>query len=154
MIEPSPIDGGVPTIPPMVVIGDEVVNATAYRETALEFGYGYDGTRADFAIRPFYRQLEYPLDTGPDQTGRGIFATWSWALRHDLSLTLEGRAERLRFDNTGLENDTWLASAWLHKQWTPHWSGRVGYTRYERDSNETGLSAEQNVYLLAVRYTR
>lgn len=154
MIEPTPIDGGVPTIPPMVIIGDEVVNATAYRETSLEAGYGYDGTRADFAIRPFYRKLEYPLETGPDQTGRGVFATWSWLLQHDLALTLEGRTERLRFDNTGVENDTWLASAWLRKQWTPHWSGRVGYTRYERDSSESGLSAEQNVYLLAVRYTR
>jgi hypothetical protein len=147
-------DGTVPSLPPIVIVGSETVDSATYRETSLELGYAYDGVRHDFTVTPFYRELDYVDELGPDQTGRGIAFGWTWLLRENLSLNTDVRFERLRFDLTGVQTRTRVGSIWLRRQFTPHWSGRLGFSRYERDSDETGLSAEQNVAYLAITYVR
>lgn len=146
--------GTVPTVPPLVIIGGETVDSATYEETSVEFGYAYNGVRGDFGIRPYWRELDYIDDIGPDQTGRGVLATASWLLRPTWTLTGDARYERLDFDLTDVETTTRLGSIWLRKSFTPHWSGRIGYSRYERDSDEAGQSADQNIVYLAVTYTR
>jgi len=146
--------GTVPSLPPLVIIGGETVDSATYEETSVEFGYAYNGVRGDFGIRPYWRELDYIDDIGPDQTGRGVLATASWLLRPTWTLTGDARYERLDFDLTDVETTTRLASLWLRKSFTPHWSGRLGFSRYERDSDEAGQSADQNVVYLAVTYTR
>jgi hypothetical protein len=146
--------GTVPTVPPLVIIGGETVDSATYEETSVEFGYAYNGVRGDFGIRPYWRELDYIDDIGPDQTGRGVLATASWLLRPTWTLTGDARYERLDFDLTDVETTTRLASLWLRKSFTPRWSGRLGYSRYERDSDEAGQSADQNIVYLAVTYTR
>lgn len=159
MIEPGGSeDGAPPSLPPIVIIGEnDAVTALAYEETSLEVGYGYTGARATFGIAPFYRQLDY-VDVGnaagPDQTGRGVTGYWTWRLRPTWSLTGDLRVERLAFDDADFDIDTRTASIWLRKEWTPHWSGRIGYSRYERDNSQTDGSADQNVVYAAVTYTR
>src|SRR5690606_31381408 len=151
-------DGTVPSLPPIVIIGDnDAINALSYEETSLELGYAYTGARATFGVIPFLRKLDYVEigdEPGPDQTGRGVLAYASWLLRPTWSLTGDARYERLTFDNTDIDVDTRTASLWLRKQWTPNWSGRVGYSRYERDNSVTDRTADQNVFYAAVTYTR
>jgi hypothetical protein len=147
-------DGTVPTVPPLVIIGGETVDSATYEETSIEFGYAYNGVRGDFGFRPYWRELDYVDDLGPDQTGHGVLATASWLLRPTWTLTGDARYERLDFDLSDVETTTRLASLWLRKSFTPHWSGRLGFSRYERDSDESGLSADQNIIYLAVTYTR
>lgn len=156
LIEPVAIDGTVPapTLPPGAISGDATINALPYEETSVELTWAYDGARATFAAGPFHRRLDYVADEGPDQTGRGVQLGFGWRFSSTLRLEAAARAETLRFRNTGLENDTRYMAVFLHKGFTPHWSSRFGYTRYERDSSESGLSADQNVWYLAVTYTR
>lgn len=159
LIEPGGGEAGAPpSLPPIVIIGDnDAVNALSYEETSLELGYGYTGTRATFGVVPFYRKLDYVEidgDPGPDQTGRGATAYWTWRLRPTWSVLVDARYERLNFDEDDIDIDTRTASVWLRKEWTPHWSSRIGYSRYERENSASGLDAEQNVYYLAVTYTR
>lgn len=158
LIEPSGGDGTPPSLPPIVIIGDnDAVNALSYEETSLEVGYGYTGTRATFGVTPFYRKLDYVDigdDPGPDQTGRGVTAYWTWRLRPTWSILADARFERLNFDESDIDIDTRTASIWLRKEWTPHWSSRLGYSRYERENSVSDLDATQNVYYLAVTYTR
>lgn len=158
LIEPGGGDGTVPSLPPIVIIGDnDAVNALSYEETSVELGYGYTGARATFGVTPFHRELDYVEigdDPGPDQTGRGVLGYWTWRLRPTWSLTGDARYEQLSFDNTDVDIDTRLASIWLRKQWTRNWSGRIGYSRYERENSELDTQADQNVYYMAVTYTR
>jgi hypothetical protein len=158
LIETGGGDGTVPSLPPIIIIGDnDAINALTYEETHAEIGYTYAGARATMAVTPFYRQLDY-VDVGelpgPDQTGHGVLGEWAWLLRPTWSLSMSARYEQLRFDETDIDVDTWLASVWLRKQWTPNWSGRLGVSRYERDNSGTNLSADQNVVYLAMTYTR
>lgn len=156
LIEPVGLDGSIPapTLPPGAISGDAAINALPYRETSVELTWAYEGVRANFAAGPFHRRLDYVADDGPDQTGRGVQLGFGWRLSSNHRLEIESRIERLRFLETGIENDTRYLAAFLHRSYTPHWSSRMGYTRYERDSSETGLSADQNIWYVAVTYTR
>lgn len=156
LIEPVGLDGTVPapTLPPGAISGDATINALPYEETSVELLWGYEGVRATLTAGPFHRRLDYIAEDGPDQTGRGAQLGVGWRFSSTLRLEGAARIETLKFRTTGIENDTRYLSLFLHKSFTPHWSSRFGYTRYERDSTESGLGADQNVWYLAVTYTR
>lgn len=147
------------TIPTNIATGDATVTSQAFLERRIGLGYAYKGERLSFDAAPFYRKLDYSTSrligaTGLDQTGKGATAGITYLLRPLLGVGLIASGENLRYQDLAREDKTWSITAFLRQQWSRHWSGRAEFTRYRRDSTEPGQSADQNIFFVAVTYTR
>jgi hypothetical protein len=142
------------TIPTSITTGDATVTSDAYLEQRIGFGYAYQGVRATFNVAPYYRKLEYAGIGQLDQTGRGGTAAFTWRLQPTLTFGVNANGEKLSYQGIDRSDTTWSLDFSLNKQWTRHWSWRVQYTRYQRDSTAPGQDSDQNIIYFGVAYTR
>jgi len=147
------------TVPTNIANGDATISSQAFLERELGFGYEYRNQRVTFEIAPFYRKLAYVDQTGFDETGldqtsHGATAALSWLLRPLLTIGLAASGVSERYDRIDREDNDWTATAFLTRQWSRHWSGRLAFTHYERDSTVPGQSAAQNIVFASITFTR
>jgi hypothetical protein len=151
-------------IPAQIATGSAATTSAPYLENRVDFGYAYRGPRASFTIAPYFRKLDYgaadsgdsvdPSGQSINQTARGASVTASWLLRPLLGIGVLANGENLRYDGLAREDKTWTVQAFIRQQLTPHWSWRADLTRYERNSNAAGQSANQNIVSVQVTYAR
>lgn len=147
------------TVPTNIATGDATISSQAFLERQVGLGYEYRNQRATLAITPYYRKLSYVDqagfdEIGLDQSGRGVTATLSWLLRPLLTIGLNATGENERYDRIDREDKNWMVTAFLAQQWSRHWSGRLAFTHYERDSTMPGQSAKQNIVFASITFTR
>ncbi|MEO6689557.1 MAG: hypothetical protein ABIS07_06635 [Dokdonella sp.] len=152
-------------IPAQIATGSAATTSAAYLENRVDFGYAYRGPRASFTLAPYFRKLDYgaasdtaniadPSGQAINQTARGASITAAWLLRPLLGVGVIASGENLRYDGLSREDKTWNVQAFIRQQLTPHWSWRADVTRYDRNSNAAGQSADQNIVSVQITYAR
>lgn len=151
-------------LPVQIATGNTTATSAAYLENRIDVGYAYRGARAAFTLSPYYRKLDFGAlnDNGAsgtageaiNQSARGATLGASWLLRPLLGVGVAASAENLRYDTLDREDRSRTLQAFLRQQFSRHWVGRIDLTRYERDSNAVGQSADQNIVFVELTYTR
>ncbi|MEO7326795.1 MAG: hypothetical protein ABIW82_18385 [Dokdonella sp.] len=152
-------------IPAQITTGGATTTSAPYLENRIDFGYAYRGPRASFTLAPYFRKLDYgaasdtadianPSGQSINQTARGAAITASWLLRPLLSMGVIANGENLRYDGLAREDKTWNVQVFIRQQLTRHWSWRTDLTRYDRNSNALGQSANQNIVSVQITYAR
>lgn len=140
---------GVPGAEP---VGNMVVTSSAFKQRRLALDYAYTGDRATFTLAPYVDKIDYVDSDGFDQTNYGARAGMIWRLSSNLSLDVSAIHQTIDYDQLDREDETRQLGASLRRQWSAHWSSRIEWANYRRESTTAGLDAEQNTVFLSVTY--
>lgn len=140
---------GVPGAQP---VGIMVVTPSAFKQRRLALDYSYTGDRATFTLAPYVSKIDYVDSDGFDQRNTGARASMTWRLSSNLSLDLSAIQQTIDYDQLAREDETRQLGASLRRQWSAHWSSRIEWANYRRESSTAGLDAEQNTVFLSLTY--
>lgn len=146
------LDEGV-TAPGSILTGDTVINASPFKERRATLDYTYTSARFSVAVESYAHRLDYLESDEFDQTGRGARATLLWMLNPRLVAGAFAGADTVRYSQLEREDRFRRYGVNLNRDFTPHWSARVEFSRIERETT-SGPEAKQNSFFLVIRYTR
>jgi len=139
-------------VPGAELVGNMVVTSSAFKQRRLALDYAYTGDRATFTIAPYVDKIDYVDSDGFDQRNYGARAGMIWRLSSNLSLDLSAIHQTIDYDQLVREDETRQLGASLRRQWSSHWSSRIEWANYRRESTIAGLDAEQNTVFLSLTY--
>ncbi|MCY7353507.1 MAG: hypothetical protein LH470_00165 [Lysobacter sp.] len=146
------VEDATATVPGTVLLGDAVVNASAYEERRLSLGYVFTNTRLTLTFEPYINRLDYVDSNEFDQDGHGAIFDLSVHLRPRLSLGMFATLENIAYSQLDIKQETRRYGVHVRRDWSRHWSGRIEWSRYERRSTVLGEDADQNLLYLSMTY--
>ena len=145
-------------IPPSIVVGDTPVGGFVFRDTSAALNYAYQGVRFGATVSPFYRQWHYLTDgeiqTGLDQSSRGVVLGASWLLRPLLMLDASVRHEKVNYRTSDRRDKDAEIRIGLRQQWTRHWSWHGDVRHWRRSSSVEDAGFTQNLIFFGITYAR
>lgn len=144
--------GAGAAVPGTVLLGDAVVNASAFEERRLALGYVFTSSRLRVTFGPYINELDYVDSDEFDQDGHGAMFDLGWEVRPRLSVGMFAALDNIDYSQLDIENETRRYGLHLTRTWSRHWSGRIEWARYERQSTVAGEDARQNTLYLSITY--
>jgi hypothetical protein len=137
-----------------IAVGDTAIDSQTYLERVLQATYSFHTERWSMSASPMYDKLNYINGPALNQTGRGGTFMVAYRLRPTVTVSTFASAQRLTYENLDRTDKTYQYGVDLTKQWTPHWSSRVSFTRQSRQSDAPGQSYHESEIYFGVVYKR
>jgi len=141
-------------IPGGILTGDTVINASPFTEERVSLSYTHTTTLVTASLDTYAHTLDYIESDEFDQDGYGVRGTLLWVINPKTSIGAFVGLDNTEYLQLAREDETRRYGMSLSRSFSAHWSARLEYTRYERDTSEAGDDADQNSIYFAIRYTR
>lgn len=139
-------------VPEFVPVGDTMINASAYRTRRLGLDYTHTGARLQFRIGSHVETRRYiDDDTYDEDIGGGQFNI-NWHLQPRTMLGVMGSYDVHDYELLDRKDKLLRASAYVQRDFSRHWSGRLEWGRYERQSSLATRDVAQNTLYLGIIY--
>jgi hypothetical protein len=152
IVDPTQIGTSIDTT--SITVGNAVITPQIYLEKRFDANYAYQGPRLGFSIAPYYRQQNYLNDPTFSQQGPGLAFNVEYRLRPLLTAGFAAAAERTSYTSLDRRDELYSYGPSMTDQLTPHWSWRLNLTRNQHNSNQPGLSYNENVVFFVISYKR
>ena len=141
-------------IPGSILTGDTVINASPFTEKRTSFDYTYTSTLITASLETYAHKLDYVESNEFDQRGYGASGTLMWVINPRTTAGAFVGLDHTRYLQLDREDEIRRYGVNLSRSFSPHWSARLEFARYERETSIPGDSADQNSLYFAIRYTR
>ncbi|MCM2258788.1 MAG: hypothetical protein NDJ94_24400, partial [Vicinamibacteria bacterium] len=147
------LDDGI-VAPGSILTGDTVINASPYEERRAEFDYTFTSTVFTTSVETYADELDYVDSDEFDQEGMGARGTLLWVINERTTAGAFVGVDNIQYTRLDREDEVRRYGVSLNRQFTPHWSARLEFSRYERRTTVLDDDADQNTVFFVFRYTR
>jgi hypothetical protein len=106
------------------------------------------------SAQPYWRKLDYVLDSALDQTAHGVAGGFSYRLRPLWTLAFDATEETRRYRVVDRKDDDWHLDLSLTDRLARQWSLRFDLIRNQRHSDVANEGFHENLAFVTVIYTR
>ena len=99
-------------------------------------------------------ELDYVDSDEFDQEGVGGRATLLWVINERTTAGAFAGVDKITYTQIDREDEVRRYGVSLGRTFTPHWSARLEFSRYERRTTALDGDADQNTVFFVFRYTR
>jgi len=137
-----------------VVVGSTPITSQVYLEHRVSFSWTYQSERWRANLQPYWRKLDYLVDSQLDQNGHGVAGGFSYRLRPLWTLAFDATQETRKYRFIDRRDDDWRLDLSLTDRMTRQWSLRVDLIRNQRSSDVANQSFHENLAFVTAIYTR
>ena len=149
-------------VPGSILTGDTVINASPFIERRASLDYSFTSALFTASLELYAHELDYVESDEFDQKGYGARGTLLYVINSRTMVGVFGALDNTEYLQLGREEEIRLGREEeirryglnLSRSFSTHWSARLEYLRYERDTSVLGDDANQNSIFLVFRYTR
>lgn len=147
------LDDGI-AAPGSILTGDTVINASPYEERRAQLDYTFTSTVFTTSVETYADELDYVDSDEFDQEGVGGRGTLLWVINERTTAGAFVGVDKITYTQIDREDEVRRYGVSLSRTFTPHWSARLEFSRYERRTTLLNDDADQNTVFFVFRYTR
>jgi len=125
-----------------------------YLERRINLGYAYRAERWAVSLAPYWRKLDYPVDTLQDQDAHGAVFGASYRLAPLWTLAFDANAESRKYNSLARRDDDERLDLSLTDQLSRHFSLRLDLIHNQRNSTEPDQGFRENIVFLTFVFHR
>ncbi|HEY2395355.1 MAG TPA: hypothetical protein VGH81_05135 [Rudaea sp.] len=137
-----------------VVVGTATVTSQVFLEYRADASYVFQTARFGLRLAPYYRRLDYLIDTTLDETGHGLNAGFSYRPRPLWTLALDASEETRNYTFLQRRDEDVRVDLSFTDQLSRHFSMRFDLIRNERHSDVANQGFRENVVFATVIFRR
>ncbi len=129
------------------------IDGALYRLRSFTLSWRHEGPRLGWSVAPFLRRVDYvDADTIGEGSSRGLRGALSYRLSPRWTLQADAATTRYSFVGLRREDDDRGLRFGIERLMTPHWSMRIGVTRFQRHSSQPSADYSENLLSLHFVY--
>lgn len=137
-----------------LIVGSTPITSQVYLEHRVSLNWAYQNERLKVNAQPYYRKLDYVVDSSFDQNAYGVVAGFSYRLRPLWTLAFDATEETRSYRVIDRRDNDWHLDLSLTDRMTRNWSVRFDLIRNQRQSDAVDQGFHENIAFVTVIYTR
>jgi hypothetical protein len=137
-----------------VVPGDTTITSQVFLERRFDAGYAFQAERWQLHVAPYYRKLQYLIDSTLDENARGATAGISYRPRPLWTIAFDVLEETRQFTSIARRDEDLRADLSFSDQLSRHWAVRADVIRNQRNSNVVDQGFRENIFFFTLIFRR